>query len=87
MALNPRNLFLNVHILSFINASLQTLSKGIHPKKEFYALEFTEMFHIRVKNGVRGRFPGGPVVKNPPASAGDVSLIPAAGRPHMLKGN
>ena len=87
MALNPRNLFLNVHILSFINASLKTLSKGIHPKKEFYALEFTEMFYIRVKNRVGGRFPGGPVVKNPPASARDVGLIPAAGRSHMLKGN
>ena len=25
-------------------------------------------------------FPGGPVVKNPPASAGDVGLIPGSGR-------
>ena len=28
-------------------------------------------------------FPGGPVVKNPPANAGDMSLIPGPGRSHM----
>ena len=28
-------------------------------------------------------FPGGPVVKNPPASAGDMSSIPGPGRSHM----
>ena len=28
-------------------------------------------------------FPGGPVVKNPPANAGHMSLIPGPGRPHM----
>ena len=28
-------------------------------------------------------FPGGPVVKNPPANAGDTGLIPAPGRFHM----
>ena len=28
-------------------------------------------------------FPGGPAVKNPPANAGDTSLIPSLGRFHM----
>ena len=28
-------------------------------------------------------FPGGTVVKNPPANAGDPSLIPGLGRAHM----
>ena len=28
-------------------------------------------------------FPGGSVVKNPPANAGDTSLIPGLGRFHM----
>ena len=33
-------------------------------------------------------FPGGAVVKNPPASAGDVGLIPGSGRsPEEGKGN
>ena len=29
-------------------------------------------------------FPGGPVVKNPPANAGDMNSIPGPGRSHML---
>ena len=32
-------------------------------------------------------FPGGPVVKNPPAVAGDTGLIPGPGRTLMLQGN
>ena len=31
----------------------------------------------------RQDFPGGPVVENPPANAGDMGLIPAPGRSHM----
>ena len=30
---------------------------------------------------------GGPVVKNPPANAGDTGLIPGLGRSHMLLSN
>ena len=32
-------------------------------------------------------FPGGAVVKNPPANAGDMGLIPGPGRSHMLRSN
>ena len=32
-------------------------------------------------------FPGGSVVKNPPANAGDRGLIPDPGRFHMLQSN
>ena len=32
-------------------------------------------------------FPGGQVVKNPPANAGDMGSIPDPGRPHMLQSN
>ena len=32
-------------------------------------------------------FPGGPVVKNPPANAGDTGSIPGLGRFHMPQGN
>jgi len=32
-------------------------------------------------------FPGGPVVKNPPANAGDVGLIPGPERFHMPRSN
>ena len=34
-----------------------------------------------------GDFPGGPVVKNLPANAGDMGLIPSPGRFHMPWGN
>ena len=32
-------------------------------------------------------FPGGTVVKNPPANAGDTGSIPGPGRSHMLRSN
>ena len=32
-------------------------------------------------------FPGGPVVKNPPANAGDTGSNPGPGRSHMLQSN
>ena len=32
-------------------------------------------------------FPGGPVVKNPPTNAGDMSSIPGPGIFHMLQSN
>ena len=32
-------------------------------------------------------FPGGTVVKNPPANAGDMGLSPGPGRAHMLWSN
>ena len=32
-------------------------------------------------------FPGGAVVKNPPASAGDMGSSPGLGRSHMLRNN
>ena len=37
------------------------------------------------KQTTRG-FLGGSVVKNPPANAGDMGLIPDSGRSHMLQG-
>ena len=39
------------------------------------------------KNGFWGDFPGGAVVKNPPANAGNMSLIPGLGRSHMPRSN
>ena len=34
-----------------------------------------------------GDFPGGTVVKNPPANAGDTGSSPGPGRPHMSQSN
>ena len=41
----------------------------------------TKMKQLELKMGKRD-FPGGPVVKNPPANAGDVNSIPGPGRSH-----
>ena len=37
--------------------------------------------YISAHSGKEGGFPGGSVVKNPPANAGDVGSIPGPGRP------
>ena len=36
---------------------------------------------------ISGDFPGGAVVKNPPANAGDTGLSPGPGRSHMPQSN
>ena len=49
----------------------------------------TEQYPYEKKCGYKksGAFPGGPVVKNLPASGSDMGLIPASGRFHMPQGN
>ena len=39
------------------------------------------------KNRWQGNFPGGAVVKNLPANAGDMGSIPGLGRSHMPRSN
>ena len=39
------------------------------------------------KKCVSGGFPGGAVVKNPPANAGDTGSSPGLGRSHMPRSN
>ena len=41
---------------------------------------------IKIKNSLSG-FPGGSVVKNSPANAGDMGLIPGLGGSHMPQSN
>ena len=42
---------------------------------------------VRINNAGRGGFPGGAVVKNPPANAGDTGSSPGPGRSHIKKKN
>ena len=42
---------------------------------------------LRRRQEWKQNFPGGPVVKNLPASAGDTGSIPDLGRFHMFWGN
>ena len=44
--------------------------------------DYSQMMTYDVASGVRQGFPGGPVVKNPPAKAGDTGLIPGGKLPH-----
>ena len=60
--------------------------------KNAWPLTRVSWAHIRMKNDVVFKllkwkllgFPGGAVVKNLPANAGDTGLSPGPGRPHML---
>ena len=45
------------------------------------------MLLAKNKNTDRGDFPGGAVVKNRPANAGDTGLSPGPGRCHMPQSN
>ena len=47
--------------------------------------EGSKIFLIK-EDSNRG-FPGGTVVKNPPANVGDMGLSPGPGRSHMLQSN
>ena len=48
-----------------------------------YNLHTMKITNLNVELG----FPGGAVVKNPPANAGDTGLSPGLGRSHMLQNN
>ena len=52
-------------------------------------LKFSPSFHRKVTNLKldRGGFPGGAVVENLPANAGDTGSSPGLGRSHMPRSN
>ena len=50
-------------------------NRGIHPKRPY------------LYKTLERDFPGGPVVKSPPANAGDTESVPGLGRFHMQKGS
>ena len=54
--------------------------KNQNIKQEQYCNKLSKDF---LKNGPHQGFPGGAVVKNPPANAGDTGLSPGPGRSHM----
>ena len=58
------------------------MSREKFPKKKTHM----ERNKAKVKGALEG-FPGGTVVKNPPANAGDTGLSPGPGRSHMLWSN
>ena len=53
--------------------------KNQNIKQKQYCNKFNKDF----KNGPHQGFPGGAVVRNPPANAGDTGSCPSPGRSHM----
>ena len=51
------------------------------------AKAFAKIHHLLKIKTLNLSFPGGSVVKNPPASAGDTGSSPGPGRPHMPRSN
>ena len=47
----------------------------------------SKLLRTKQTEKVNRGFPGGTVVKNPPANAGDTGLSPGPGRSHMLRSN
>ena len=52
-----------------------------------YILKRLEKDYTNVKKNELWGFPGGAVVKNPPANAGDMGSSPGPGRSHMPQSN
>ena len=67
--------------LCFFQAEEVAFEKGQKPKRKHVSQNGDE---LGIKQGTGG-FPGGSVVKNLPASAGDTGSIPDTGRSHMLQ--
>ena len=58
--------------------------KGLPGKQRSPSARLRELAALQSWKNCRG-FPGGSVVKHPPASAGDAGSIPGPGGPHVLR--
>ena len=66
-------------VFNYTNYTNPKDKKDIHPHEKFSS-------HFRLKNSILG-FPGGAVVENLPANAGDMGSSPGLGRSHMPRSN
>ena len=64
--------------------ALAAYTQGLH--KELLP-GFSKDWEVPVEILCAGDFPGGAVVKNPPANAGDMGSSPGLGSSHMPKSN
>ena len=73
------------NIIGFLGASVTKSSKSKLRRHQI----MTDYFIFLVRNIVRnaGGFPGGAVVENLPANAGDTGSSPGLGRSHMPRSN
>ena len=79
------------NVYSFFFSFLTKLVRRRNDIKEFCVLNLSLLPNLALftvikpsKNLIKGGFPGGAVVKNPPANAGDMGSSPGPGRSHML---
>ena len=63
---------------------LRSNQQQTHAMIFFFHMEYIPNFSFKT---TPGGFPGGTVVKNPPANAGDTGSSPGPGRSHMLRSN
>ena len=72
--------------------SVRAKTDKIPRSKELTSRIYKELLNsTKTKNPIqkwaKGDFPGGAVVENPPANAGDTGLSPGPGRSHMPRSN
>ena len=81
---HEKNKNLNKSITSKkIVSVIKNLPTKKNPGLDGVAGEFHQIFKEKLTLG----FPGGTVVKNPPANAGDMGSSPGLGRSYMLQSN
>ena len=81
-------LLCNLQTLIFLLHKVETLYKKWGPWQESDpAIPLLGIYPKELKEQGFGDFPGGAVVKNPPASAGDTGSSPGPGRSHMPRSN
>ena len=91
---SPISAMLPSHLDKPLGLSEPNLDFSINMIVLFIPQTFVNFHHVlnmalrwKWSRWVGGDFPGGSVVKNPPASAGDTGSVPDLGRSHLLQSN
>ena len=69
------------------SSSVSPGALGAHNAKDFLTLSCSPQACSKHYEECQEDFPGGAVVRNPPANAGDTGSCPAPGRSHMPRSN
>ena len=64
----------SIDVTYHINKESNHMIISIDAEKSFDTIQCPFMIKTLTKFGIDGDFPGGPLVKNPPANAGDMGL-------------